>query len=144
MPSDAIQIESYGSVSVVYLGSEFEQLSKLAQNQLNEFMIPLLDQALPPRIVFDLKALRMCDPRLLAALVRLQNSVRQKHGWLALSGLQQPVRNVLSLTKLDRVLMCEKSVCEAIQNMSTSTDPPDREPTRPTSGGHSPAETTPK
>lgn len=54
------------------------------------------------RVVVDLGAVTFVDSTALATLVRGMKHCRQNGGDLRLCGLQQPVRIIFELTKLDR------------------------------------------
>jgi anti-sigma B factor antagonist len=57
----------------------------------------------PANIVVDLSEVNFIDSTALATLVQGMKRAREKNGDIRLSGLQQPVRMVLELTRLDKV-----------------------------------------
>lgn len=57
----------------------------------------------PANIVVDLSDVRFIDSTALATLVQGIKRARQNQGDIRLSGLNQPVRMVLELTRLDKV-----------------------------------------
>ncbi len=57
----------------------------------------------PANIVVDLSAVHFIDSTALAILVQGMKQARERSGDIRLCGLQQPVRMVLELTRLDKV-----------------------------------------
>jgi anti-sigma B factor antagonist len=56
----------------------------------------------PPRIVVDLQRVTFIDSTALGKLVQAMKHCRQHGGDLRLCGVQQPVRIIFELTRLDR------------------------------------------
>ena len=54
------------------------------------------------RVIVDLSEVNFIDSMALATLVRGMKRCRQQNGDLSLCGLQQPVRIIFELTKLDK------------------------------------------
>lgn len=75
----------------------------------------LLDlPATPPRVVVDLRGVSFIDSTALASLVRGMKRCRQREGDLHLCGLQQPVRIIFELTRLDKAIRIFPARAEAI------------------------------
>ncbi len=68
----------------------------------------------PANIVVDLSAVHFIDSTALAILVQGMKQAREKSGDIRLCGLQQPVRMVLELTRLDKVFEIFPSKNEAL------------------------------
>ena len=60
-------------------------------------------QAIPANIVIDLSEVGFIDSTALATLIQGIKRARTNQGDIRLSGLRQPVRMVLELTRLDKV-----------------------------------------
>src|ERR671929_137943 len=58
----------------------------------------------PAHVVVNLAGVKFVDSTALAALVRSMKRCRQQGGDLHLCGLQQPVRIIFELTRLDRAI----------------------------------------
>lgn len=56
------------------------------------------------RVVVDLTDVGFMDSSGLGVLVVAHKDLRARNGWLALAGLRRPVRMVLSITSVDRVI----------------------------------------
>ena len=69
----------------------------------------------PPLIVVNLAGVSFVDSTALATLVGAMKDCRRKQGDLHLCGLQQPVRVIFELTRLDRVFKTFTSEDEAIR-----------------------------
>ncbi|MGC4745545.1 STAS domain-containing protein [Micromonospora sp. DT201] len=57
-----------------------------------------------PVVVVDLTGVGFMDSSGLGVLVVAYKDLRERDGWLALAGVSQPVRTVLSITSVDRVI----------------------------------------
>ncbi len=68
----------------------------------------------PSKIVVDLAGVQFIDLTALAVLVQGMKRSRERKGDFRLCGLQQPVRMVLELTRLDRVFEIYPNQNEAI------------------------------
>ncbi len=67
------------------------------------------------KIVVNLSGVHFVDSAALATLVRGMKRCRQQGGDLRICGLQQPVRIIFELTKLDKAFDIRASEAEAIQ-----------------------------
>jgi anti-sigma B factor antagonist len=90
--------------------------------RLDSYTIPasrkLLDEALesqPPYIVVNMQAVNFIDSTALSALVQSLKRSRESNGNLRLCCLQQPVRMIFELTRLDKVFEIFVSEREAVQ-----------------------------
>ncbi len=76
-----------------------------------------IDQALNgdlyPNIIVDLNGVHFIDSTALAILVQGMRRSRERRGDVRLCGLQQPVRMVLELTRLDKVFEIYSNRSEA-------------------------------
>jgi anti-sigma B factor antagonist len=68
----------------------------------------------PPYIVIDLSEVQFIDSTALAILVQGMRRSRDQRGDIHLCGLQQPVRMVLELTRLDKVFEIYPNMGDAI------------------------------
>jgi anti-sigma B factor antagonist len=78
----------------------------------------LLEAALeksPPKIVVNMKDVTFADSTALSALVVTMKRAREANGDVRLCGLQQPVRMIFELTRLDQVFEILSSEEEAVQ-----------------------------
>ena len=71
--------------------------------------------AKPANIVVDLSGVKFIDSTALATLVQGIKRARQNQGDIRLSGLNQPVRMVLELTRLDKVFEIYATKDAAVQ-----------------------------
>jgi len=78
----------------------------------------LLDEALqnpPPNIVVNMQQVSFADSTALSALVMALKRSREAQGNLRLCCLQQPVRMIFELTRLDKVFEIFSTEQEAVQ-----------------------------
>lgn len=83
-----------------------------------EPVIDWLDQAVteePANIVVNLAKVDFLDSTALSTLVRGMKHSRERKGDLRLCGMQQPVRIIFELTRLDRVFEIYIAEDEAVQ-----------------------------
>jgi anti-sigma B factor antagonist len=71
-----------------------------------------------PQIVVNLASVHFIDSTALATLVQGMKHARQKNGDLHLVGLQQPVRIIFELTRLDKAFKISTEVDEAVADFS--------------------------
>jgi anti-sigma B factor antagonist len=71
--------------------------------------------AAPACVVVDLAGVRFLDSTALSTLVHAMKRARAVGGDVRLSGLQQPVRMIFEMTRLDRIFEIDDQVDEAIQ-----------------------------
>ncbi|MFC0004860.1 STAS domain-containing protein [Micromonospora siamensis] len=64
-------------------------------------------------VVVDLTGVGFLDSSGLGALVVAHKDLRARDGWLRLAGVRRPVRTVLSITSVDRVIGIFDTVREA-------------------------------
>ena len=90
--------------------------------RLDAYTIPasrkLLDEALEsqhPEIVVNMQAVNFVDSTALSALVQALKRSRNLNGNLRLCCLQQPVRMIFELTRLDKIFEIFSSEREAVQ-----------------------------
>lgn len=74
----------------------------------------------PARIVVNLEGVQFVDSTALATLVQGMKRCRQLNGDLRLCGLQQPVRMIFELTRLDKAFEIFSGEDEAIQAFTAS------------------------
>ncbi len=86
-----------GEIAVLELNGRFD--AYVAPSVVDWFDRTITDA---PRIVADLSGVSFVDSTALATLVQGMKRCRQHAGDLHLSGLQQPVRIILELTRLDK------------------------------------------
>ena len=105
-----------GSVAVLELTGRFDA-----------YVAPPIDEWLeraaaadPARVVVNLAGVTFVDSTALATLVQAMRRCRQQHGDLRLCGLQQPVRIIFDLTRLDRVFKIYASEAEAVSSFEGS------------------------
>lgn len=89
---------SQGSVPILNLDGRFDAHVVPSVNQ----WIDKTTAAGPAQVIVDLSNVNFIDSMALATLVRGMKRCRQQQGDLYLCGLQQPVRIIFELTRLDK------------------------------------------
>ncbi len=77
----------------------------------------------PAYVVVDLSAVRFMDSTGLSTLVHALKRARALRGDLRLCGLQQPVRMIFEMTRLDQIFEIFNQVDDAIQAFGVSEQP---------------------
>lgn len=104
-----------GSVSVLELTGRFDAHSAPA---VTEFLVKAAAAA-PAQVIVNLAGVNFVDSTACAALVQGMKRCREKNGDLRLCNLQQPVRIIFELTRLDRafdILPSEDEAAQAFAN----------------------------
>ena len=93
-----IEIRTVGSVTIFSLAGRFDAFTApaVADTLATATMMPLA------RVVVNLEKVTFVDSTALAALVQGMKRTREHTGDLKLCGLQQPVRIIFELTRLDK------------------------------------------
>jgi anti-sigma B factor antagonist len=89
-------------------------LDMATQPQLRDGLQPLIG---PNQVVVDLAGVGFLDSSALGTLVVMFKALRDGGGRLCLAGVQQPVRAVLSVTSVDRVIDVYDTVQAAEESM---------------------------
>ena len=98
-------------VKVLSLAGSFNKASATAARQwLEEATL-----AAPACVVVDLAGVRFLDSTALSTLVHAMKRARALGGDVRLTGLQQPVRMIFEMTRLDRIFEIDDQVDEAVQ-----------------------------
>ena len=66
-------------------------------------------------IIIDLSASRYCDSSGLSAILVANRLCKNANGRLIITGLQEPVRNLISISQLDSILNISESLEESIE-----------------------------
>ena len=66
-------------------------------------------------IIIDLSASRYCDSSGLSAILVANRLCKNANGTLIITGLQEPVRNLISISQLDSILNISESLEESIE-----------------------------
>jgi anti-sigma B factor antagonist len=108
------RIHSTESVQIIELSGSFD-----AQHapQARQWIDQVLSHE-PARVVVDLREVHFLDSTGLSTLVQGMKRSREANGELRLCGLQQPVRMIFELTRLDRVFEIFSTQEEAVEAFS--------------------------
>jgi anti-anti-sigma factor len=118
MPSDALEIQTIGAATVVCLDSDLDTADAAALARLTRTLSGLLESVRPPLVVLDMSRIQHCKPLVLGLLVKQQAEFRKRSGCLVLAGARPPIRDILRITHVDRVLPVEESAGEAAANIA--------------------------
>lgn len=100
------------TVTVVELAGRFDaHVARSVTSQLEQV-------AAPHQIVVDLSNVMFVDSSGLATLVQAMKQCRQHNGDVRLSGLQQPVRIIFELTRLDKVFQIFEHTTGAVHSFA--------------------------
>ena len=108
-----IVVRSQGGASVIDLAGRLDAHQSKHVTQMLANTV-----AATPRVIVNLKQVHFIDSTGLATLVRGMRQSHEKAGDLVLCDLQQPVRIIFELTKLDRafhIYASEQAALQALQ-----------------------------
>jgi anti-sigma B factor antagonist len=97
-----LRIRSVDGVAVVRLVDAEIIYEEAVVRALNNEFIDLLDRQGYTKLLFDFQGVRYISSSMLAMLVAVQRKVRQSGGRLRLCGLGPTVRDIFSVSQLDR------------------------------------------
>ena len=106
-----IKARQNGSATVLELGGRFDAHDAPAAAAALEKAIAVT----PQRVVVSLESVSFMDSTALAILVQGMKRRRQAGGDLYLCGLQQPVRMIFELTRLDKAVDIYTNEAEALR-----------------------------
>jgi anti-sigma B factor antagonist len=109
----SIKTYLHGQIGLIELSGRFDAHATPALKTWQDQPDP------PANVVVDLSGVTFIDSTALAVLVSGMKRCRQRGGDLHLCGLQQPVRIIFELTKLDRAFEIFPSSAEAISAFAT-------------------------
>ena len=69
-------------------------------------------------IIIDLSATRYCDSSGLSAILVANRLCKNAGGTLVITGLQEPVKNLISISQLDSILNIAESLEESIEMLN--------------------------
>ena len=92
------------------------ELDRDTRDQLQDFLQDVVDGG-ARQVVLDFAQVTFMDSSGLGLLVHALKGLRAKGGRLCLAAVQEPVRNVLVLSAMDRVLGVYDTVAAAEQDM---------------------------
>lgn len=105
-------------VTVITLGSEYENLQETELETLKGALLETVERADPPLIVLDLSHLRYFGSALIESLFRAWNHLKSRPGGrLALCGLTSYCREVVEITHLDQLWSIFETRDQAVHSM---------------------------
>jgi anti-anti-sigma factor len=106
------------SVTVVSLGSAYENLDETHLDYLRETLMGFAETADPPLLVLDLARTKFFGSAFIEVLFRLSNRLKGRGGKFAISGLTPYCAEVLSITHLDKlwpIFPAQSAAVQALQ-----------------------------
>jgi anti-sigma B factor antagonist len=110
-PAESMDIQTIDGVALLRLGGRFDAHQA---PQIGAWLHAASTRT-PARVVINLEGVHFLDSTALGTLVKAMKRCRQQGGDLRICGLQQPVRIIFELTRLDRALALYDSEVEAMQ-----------------------------
>lgn len=104
-----LQTETFGNVAVVHAPEE------LGADHADDFISAVMNLK-QVRVVLDMEGVETLDSAGLAALLDVQDSLREQQGDLKLSTTNPCNRKILELTRLDRSLDVFDNVLDAVKS----------------------------
>ncbi len=108
----SLQIEKKDNYAVIKINSD--KLDSILAPNLKSELVVLNSEGIK-NIFIDLSATRYCDSSGLSAILIGNRLCKEREGILVLSGLQEPVRKVITISKLDTILSIANTLAEAEQ-----------------------------
>ncbi|MDA0834929.1 MAG: STAS domain-containing protein [Planctomycetota bacterium] len=113
------EITKHGRVTLISLGSDYENLDETRLDSLQPSLFMALDEADPPCVVLDLSRTKFFGSSFIEIIIRMVNTIEsQRQGTFALSGLTTYCAEVLEITHLDSIWKIFPNSDEAIAALS--------------------------
>jgi anti-anti-sigma factor len=106
----SLQTEKRDNYSVIKINSD--KLDSLLAPTLKSELVLLNSEGIK-NIVIDLSSTRYCDSSGLSAILIGNRLCKESEGVLVLSGLQEPVKKIIAISKLDTILQISNTLDEA-------------------------------
>jgi len=105
-------------VTVIALGSEYENLNEAEIESLKGTLLDAALQADPPVVLLDLSNLKIFGSSFIEALFRMWNHVNSRPGGqMSLCGLTSYCKEVVEITHLDQLWSIFETREEALRNL---------------------------
>jgi anti-anti-sigma factor len=115
-PADeAFTIERRGDLTIITATRELERIEFGLEELVSDLILKPLRRQENPLIVFDLSGVDYFGSMFLALLIRCWKLALSQGGTMALSGVNEPTRELLRVTALDTVWPMYQSKREAIE-----------------------------
>jgi anti-sigma B factor antagonist len=98
------KVHRAGRVTVVTLGTDYENLDETAVRDVREVVLDTVDTARPSAVVLDLSATTFFGSSFLEVLFRAHSRTQDRSGRFAVSGLNDYCAEVIEVTHLDRLI----------------------------------------
>jgi anti-anti-sigma factor len=108
----SLQIEKKDNYAVIKINSD--KLDSLLAPNLKSELVVLNSEGIK-NIFIDLSATRYCDSSGLSAILIGNRLCKEKEGVLVLTGLQEAVKKVIAISKLDTILSIADTLADAEQ-----------------------------
>jgi anti-anti-sigma factor len=120
MPDRSPDISKQDNVTIVSLGTAYENLDEPILGEFQSSVLATADEATPPLLVLDLSHTQFFGSSFLEVLLQVFNRLNSKEGGrFAISGLTTYCAEVISITHLDRVWETFSTVDEAVDALKS-------------------------
>ena len=103
MPPPPPQISLDNGVTVVALGSGYENIDEPMLDVLRDVVLAAVDKAETPQLVLDLSKTKFFGSAFIEILFRLSEGLKARGGKFVIAGLQPYCAEVLKITHLDQL-----------------------------------------
>ena len=110
--SPVIQVDR--GVTVVAFAREGETLDEGTLDRLRDKLLEVAMKAAPPLLVLDMSTITFFSSSFIELLFRMSKRMQEQNGKFALCGLQKYCAEVLSITRVDKLLAIYPSQKEAL------------------------------
>ena len=118
--TDDISTISRDGVTVISLNKRYETIEETDIESLQESMEEVVAALESPRVVVDLAATTFFGSSFIEVLFRVWRSLKKRDGRFAIGGLNSYCREVLEVSRLDRLWELHGSIDEAITSLNAS------------------------
>lgn len=103
MAESDLEVQTQDGVTVIVLGTEYDNLDEAALDAASEELLEIAKGAEPPLVVVDMSRTKFFGSAFLGTLFRVWRRLTARQGKMAMCGAAGVCAEVLSVTQVDRL-----------------------------------------
>lgn len=120
MNGQSLKTEKIGTVTVVQLGPEYDNITEIALPKLQTFVLDIAEKVTPPHLVLNLQNVVFFGTGFIEVMFRTWQRINRRDGRFGLCSMQKYPKEVLKVAKLDTVWRVFPDVESAVNEWRTA------------------------
>ena len=112
--------ETIDDVVVAHLDIHYDGLDDQAMDDARRFLLDLVDQRHPPKLLIDLSETDYFGSTFLEILFRIWNRVKRENGRMGVCGLREQCLEIVKTARLDTLLPLYSDVPEGLRLIASA------------------------